>query len=336
MLLETRKLAIGYRPSRHKSKAIAEDLNLGLAVGELVCLLGPNGAGKSTLLRTLAGMQQPLSGEVLLDSTNIHRLSPLEIARRMSVVLTERVDIGALSGYGLVALGRHPYTGWSGNLSAHDEDIIHRAVRAVDAESLAVRPFAELSDGEKQKLLIARALAQEPRLMILDEPTAFLDLPRRVEILQLLRRLAHQHRQTILLSTHDLDLALRCADRIWLMPRDGGVLSGAPEDLVLDGSFEATFNAEGVQFDKTTGAFRLRTDTQHALYIEADPEAALWLRRALERSGFSIAQKNEPSTGSIIAQSHAEGMDWLVRIGNEEIACDKIEAVIQALQEHIF
>ncbi|MBC7811577.1 MAG: ABC transporter ATP-binding protein, partial [Burkholderiales bacterium] len=192
VVLQTHNLAIGYAPSRGEWRVVAQNLNLTLNRGELVCLIGPNGAGKSTLMRTLAGMQPALAGggRVLLLGDEVGALKANELARRLSVVLTERIDAGLLSVFELVALGRYPYTEWSGALTAHDEDVIQWALKAVGAAALANRSVGELSDGERQKALIARALAQEPALMLLDEPTAFLDLPRRVEIMRTLRELA--------------------------------------------------------------------------------------------------------------------------------------------------
>lgn len=291
-------LAIGYTPRRGPAHTVAAGLNLTLHAGELVALLGPNGAGKSTLLRTLAGMQPPLAGEVQLAGRYLTRLTPRERAQLLSVVLTERVDVGNLSVYALVALGRHPYTDWRGTLTAQDEAVVRQALVAVDAGTLAHRPVFELSDGERQRVMIARALAQEPRLLLLDEPTAFLDLPRRVELLRLLRRLVHTRDYAILFSTHDLDLALRSADRLWLVASNGELRTGAPEDLVLNGSFADTFHREGVQFDMQMGTFQLTATTGPPVTVIGSGMLAHWTSRAIERAGF--AATTEPAT------------DWLV------------------------
>lgn len=256
-VLRADDLTIGYRHAGRADGVVAAHLNLSLQRGELVCLLGPNGAGKSTLMRTLAGLQPPLGGKVWLDGDEPSALPARELARRLSIVLTERVDVGNLSAQELVALGRHPYTDWWGNLTAHDAEVVRWAIRAVGAVSLADRPVQELSDGERQKIMVARALAQEPLLIMLDEPTAFLDLPRRVELMGLLRSLARQTGRAILLSTHDLDLALRSADRLWLLSVEGKMATGAPEDLVLSGAFQETFASEGVAFDQYSGSFRI-------------------------------------------------------------------------------
>jgi iron complex transport system ATP-binding protein len=287
-ILEAPHLTIGYQPTRREPIVIAEDLNLRLSAGEVVCLIGPNGAGKSTLMRTLAGMQSPLRGQVLLDGTDLRKLTPSDRAKRLGIVLTERPNLGLLNGYALVALGRHPYSSWTGRLTPYDEAVIRWAVDAVGAGDLAERPVMELSDGQRQKLMIARALAQEPQLILLDEPTAFLDLPRRVEMMQLLKHLAHETGRTVLLSTHELDLALRTADTIWLMS-EGVVRIGSPEDLVLNGAFEAAFHSEGIVFNKETGSFNEPHASGRVVAVSGHGVAVTWTRRALERAGFTLA-----------------------------------------------
>jgi len=287
-LLETRELAVGYRIRRGQHRVVAERIDLKLHRGELVCLLGPNGAGKSTLLRTLAGMQRPLRGQVCLLGADLHDLNPRDLARRLSLVLTERVDVGVLSARAVVVLGRYPHTDWTGRLTPADEAIVTEALTVVGATPLAARLVTELSDGERQKVLIARALAQEPLLMLLDEPTAFLDLPRRVEIMSLLHRLAQKTGRAILLSTHDLDLALRSADQLWLLPPGGPLRAGIPEDLVLEGAFQATFPSEEVSFDPYSGHFKLRTQARGHVDLIGDGLAALWTGRALERESFVV------------------------------------------------
>jgi len=316
-ILTTHDLDIGYAPRRGTPHIIAAGLNLALRAGDLVCMLGPNGAGKSTLLRTLTRMQPPLAGQVRLEGSDISHLSPRDLARRVSVVLTERVEVGQLSAYALVALGRHPYTDWLGQLTPHDETVVQQAIEAVDAVMLAQRPVHELSDGERQRVLLARALAQEPRLLVLDEPTAFLDLPRRVELLRLLRRLAHTGERAVLLSTHDLDLALRSADLLWLLDTAGTLHVGAPEDLILNGAFAATFAREGVTFDAHSGTFQLAPQAAIPITLCGDGLAAQWTARALERAGFQPAPAGTASPLCVEILSTDTGLRWRVS-GREE------------------
>jgi iron complex transport system ATP-binding protein len=293
--IELLNLTIGYKPTRKETKVVAENLNATLRAGELVCLLGPNGAGKSTLMRTMAGMQKPLDGAVALGGVNIHELPARELAKHLSVVLTERISIGAMTAYSLVALGRYPHTNWAGTLSDKDHEVIQWALKTTGANEFANRQIGELSDGERQRVMVARALAQEPQLMILDEITAFLDLPRRVEIMQMLRDLARTTNKAILLSTHDLDLALRSADVIWLLPKGGKLKIGAPEDLVLNGAFADAFASEGIQFDSALGAFRVAQTQGTEIAVSGTGDAALWTRRALERQGFHIVDAASPT-----------------------------------------
>jgi iron complex transport system ATP-binding protein len=311
-ILETTNLSIGYRQRRQPDRVVAAELGLSLEAGKLVCLLGPNGVGKSTLMRTLAGMQPALNGRILLDGESVASLRPKTLARKLSVVLTEQVNAGLMTSYALVALGRYPYTDWRGNLTEADEAIVRHSIEAVGAVSLANRPVSELSDGERQKVMIARALAQEPMVMLLDEPTAYLDLPRRVEMMQIMRRLTHDGQRAILLSTHDLDLALRNADVIWLMV-DGRIEVGAPEDLVLSGAFAAAFAAEGVQFDPVSGSFQISRRQKGTVDVIGEGVKALWTVRALERNGYQVNLGRNGSALRVICEnghwqlSHEEG-----------------------------
>jgi iron complex transport system ATP-binding protein len=334
-VLRAEQLTIGYKHPRRPPIVVAKELSCSLQTGELVCLLGPNGAGKSTLMRTLAGLQPLLGGQVWLDGDDLSTLRPRQLARRLSIVLTDRVDVGNLSVSGLVSLGRHPYTDWSGHLTAYDEEIVDWAIAAVGAGALAHRLVSELSDGERQKVMIARALAQEPMLMLLDEPTAYLDLPRRVEIMGVLRGLAHQTGRTILLSTHDLDLALRSADRIWLLSLDGHLQTGAPEDLILSGAFEAVFHSEGVAFDPVTGSFHIHRAYAGAVRLCGQGLAAIWTRRALERAGYRIADPSETPSPLPVVTIHGDGADtrWRLTIDGSETVHSTVYDLLRAVDE---
>lgn len=292
-LLETHELSVGYARAKTVPHVVATGITTVLRAGEFVCLLGPNGAGKTTLIRTLSGTQPPLSGTVCLGGTPIVALSARTLAQRMSMVLTQRVAVGMMQVATLVALGRHPYTDWAGRLKPEDERAVWRALADVGIESLANRPVCELSDGERQKALIARALAQEPEIMILDEATAYLDLPRRVELMHLLGRLAHRGNRAILLSTHDLDLALRCADRLWLLPSGGSLLTGVPEDLVLSDAFGRAFAGAEVQFDKGAGAFILNNARCGVVALRGSGVPGMWTYRALERAGYRVVRDGD-------------------------------------------
>lgn len=280
--LVTRDLAIGY--SGH---TVARGLSLTLAPGEVVALLGPNGTGKTTLLRTLAGLLPPLAGEIDLVGSPLGTLSARARARRLGVVLTERPETGWLTGFDLVAAGRYPHTGWQGHLTAADTDVVERALARVGATAFRDRPVASLSDGERQRVMVARALAQEPRILLLDEVTSYLDLPRRVSFFAMLAELAERDGYAIVLSTHELELALRCASRLWLYDSDR-LLDGAPEDLILSGDFARVFAADAVTFDATAGHFELRRPADRAVALSGEGPRAAWTRRALERIGIGV------------------------------------------------
>ncbi len=259
-LLTARRLAVGYGGRR--PTVVLSGINTQIERGQCTALLGPNGSGKSTLLRTLAGLQRPLGGAVLLDGVDIARLSPGQVARSLSVVLTDAIDAAQLTAWDVVALGRAPHAGFSGRLAPADRRVVRGAFQATASAHLAARPLQDLSDGERQRVLIARALAQQPRLILLDEPTAFLDLEARADIAQLLRRLARsddaEQRRAILITTHDFDLALQIADQLWLIQRDGALISGSPAELAERGAFEQLFSHRAVQFNRQARRFDLR------------------------------------------------------------------------------
>ncbi len=234
-------LSTGYT-GKHHIKRISENLSGAICSGELTCLLGSNGAGKSTLLRTLSAFLAPLGGDITLLGRPLKEYKARELSTVIGVVLTERVTLQNMSVEELVGMGRSPYTGFWGRLSEADRQKISEALALVGIESLRERMVQTLSDGERQKVMIAKALAQETPIIFLDEPTAFLDYPSKVEILHLLHRLSREAGKTVFLSTHDLELALQIADRIWLMDKGGSVHIGTPEDLTRDGSLERFFN----------------------------------------------------------------------------------------------
>ena len=234
-----------------------ENLSAGIFGGELTCLLGANGVGKSTLLRTLSGFVPKLAGEIQILGKAIGDYSEIELARTIGVVLTERPNVGDLTVTELIGLGRSPYTGFFGRLNLIDETVVKNVISRIKIEELADRQVLTLSDGEWQKVMIAKTLAQETPIIYLDEPTAFLDFPSKVEIMRLLLDLTRSSGKTIFLSTHDLELALQTADTLWLMDNKNRMVIGTPEELRLDGSVENFFHCEGVVFDREIGFFRI-------------------------------------------------------------------------------
>ena len=254
--IQIQSLCTGYRTGK-SCVVVARDMNATIHGGELTCLLGPNGAGKSTLLRTLSAFQPPLSGDIIIMGRNLSDYSDKELSKVIGVVLTEKNDLRNMTVEDLVGLGRSPYTGFWGTLHEQDRDIVVKAIEMVGITELKDRMIQTLSDGERQKVMIAKALAQETPVIFLDEPTAFLDFPSKVEIMQLLHRLSRTTGKTIFLSTHDLDMALQIADTIWLMDPVKGVSIGSPKDLANQGILEDFFVRKGIRFDKENLLFHI-------------------------------------------------------------------------------
>jgi len=288
-ILTTKNLSIGYS-KKGKTDIIQTGLDLQLSAGELVCLIGPNGSGKSTLLRTLTGLQKPLTGTTFIDGKDITRIKQNEKALLLALVLTERVDIENTTVYNLVSLGRHPHSDWWGNITPEEDTVIREAIEMVHMDHKMHQNINELSDGERQRAMIAKALAQDTPIIMLDEPTAHLDLPNRVEIMLLLHKLAHKTQKAILLSTHELDLALQAADRIWLISSDFGIESGVPEDLVFNGSFTRTFQSKSYFFNAANGNFSLNYPMSKKVWVTGDKTRMYWTLRALARAGYMVVQ----------------------------------------------
>ena len=279
-MIELKDLTIGYA-QKNNTKVVASGINATLHSGRLTCLIGANGIGKSTLLRTLSAFQPPLSGEIFIDNESPIPLSTLtdkQLSRLIGVVLTEKPDVQNMTVFELVGLGRSPYTGFWGRLNEDDKEVVKESLRLVGIESLQDRLIQTLSDGERQKTMIAKALAQQTPVIYLDEPTAFLDYPSKVEMLTLLRHLARETGKTIFLSTHDMELALQIADELWLMtagtpssdtaespsnnglcqnPKETTLIIGTPRELAFNGSLSHFIDRPGLHFDPQTLAIRV-------------------------------------------------------------------------------
>jgi iron complex transport system ATP-binding protein len=334
--LDTRELCAGYGQSGAR-RVVAGPLDLALPRGALVCLLGPNGAGKSTLIRTLTGTQPALSGHLLVDGQRLAAMTPRERARHIGVVLTDRVQAPMMTVRGLVELGRFPHTSWQGRLTDDDMAVVDHALTVTGANPLADRLVSELSDGERQRALVARALAQQPALLVLDEVTAFLDLPARIEIVRLLRHIAREEHRAVLLSTHDLDLALRSADRLWLLSGDGSLVDGMPEAMVMSGALARTFEGRGLRFDVARGAFLL--DAQHGdvARVIGNGVAAVWTRHALERWGYTAVVHEDhevvgPDDATVVTITVHGDHTWTVTRGGDEHRCEGWEALEQTVR----
>lgn len=286
-VFEAKNLSIGYPPN-----FAIFNINLQLKSGRLVALLGPNGSGKSTLIRTLAQLIPAVSGELYFNQLLVSKNSSSNWAKLIAVVLTSTVLSNNLSVFDVVASGRFPHTNWLGKLGTDDLAIIQKSLQQVGIDNLTNRYFHHLSDGEKQRVMIAKALAQQTPIIILDEPTAHLDLINRVEIMHLLQDLAHQEHKMILISTHELDLAIQMADRFWLVD-EGKILDGAPEDLILSDNLQRVFSKLSLHFDPQMGAFRIRRSLTHQIHFvpQIGNQFHFWTLNGLNKLGFDITEK---------------------------------------------
>lgn len=289
-VISAQHLDIGYREGGNGVKCVHRNLDIALYPGELTCLLGANGAGKSTLLRTLSGSQPPLTGDVWVNGTLLKGLSRHLLSRTIGVVLTDKTAIGGLTVREVVALGRQPHTGFFGRLSAHDREVVDHSLEACGIADKQARYMASLSDGERQKVMIAKALAQECPIVLLDEPTAFLDIVSRIEVMSLLHRIAVEHQRAILLSTHDIEQALVLSDRLWLLSRENGLVTGVTEDLILSGKFDNLFPHTDIHFDPLHGSYYPTVQRRKTIVVDCADETLLhWVVNMLNRNGYGVS-----------------------------------------------
>jgi iron complex transport system ATP-binding protein len=301
--------------------------------GELIAVMGRNGSGKSTLLKTIAGLMNAQQGEIHILGSRLSAYSRKELARIMGYVSTEVVRVPGLSVESLVALGRYPHTNWLGKLNPSDREVIERALALTSLQALRGRDLEELSDGERQRAMIARTLAQDTQILLLDEPTAFLDLLHRYEIIDLLGNLAQDHGKTVIYSTHDLQIALQQADRVWLIHQQD-LLEGAPEDLVLSGRLSEavgqTDSGTEIEMDPQTGEFAVKRVMRKEISLLPGPGdlsgpggLRVWTKKALERNGFRVVENKE--TGLCVLVDMAGGSPkWILEKSGRRMELNSI------------
>ncbi len=319
--IKTENLNLGYLG--RKNTILFENLNLELTGGRLVCFMGSNGIGKSTLLRTLAGLQKPYSGIISFPANNMG----IEIEKWISLVLTDRIITSSMTVYELISYGRYPFLNWNLALDGDDRRIIDNAIKATKTESLAHKPINELSDGQMQLVMITRALAQNTPVILLDEPTAHLDLNNRVEIMRLLRDVARTMNKAILVATHELDLALQTADLLWLATANKSIEVGIPEDLVLNGTLDDIFNLKG--FDLKTGKVNHEPYRNTSINLIGNGYEYLWTKNALDREGYCIDTEGA-ITIKIVQQE--KKMGWHVATPTFTKNVTSIEALLSLLR----
>ena len=291
--IELNNLSVGYEQSGATPLEILKDISFSASPGEMVALIGSNGIGKSTLLRSLVGFQKYFSGSIKINGLEIKNISAKEIARIMSFVSTENIRVANMTVFDLVAFGRFPYTNWIGKLSEADNLKINESIEKVGLRGFENRLITQVSDGERQRAMIARAVAQDTPLIILDEPTAFLDVSNKYEIFHLLQILAKERGKTIVLSTHDLNIAIREVDKLWIVTEKGN-FQGAPEDAVLNNWLNRLFNNENIGFDEQEGEYYFKKEFKAKVKVEGEGLQYIWTLRALNRLGYQIVIQAEP------------------------------------------
>jgi iron complex transport system ATP-binding protein len=327
-LLQLQNLEIGFRGKGNDLVRLLPPVDMQLKSGDFVALMGPNGAGKTTLLRTITGMHPCLAGKVLLNGKPIHTFSKAALSKNISIVLTDRISDYFLKVYDVVAMGRYPFTGFWGQLKQSDHKLVERSMQLSGTGHLADRTLVSLSDGERQKVMIAKALAQNTPLIVLDEPAAFLDYPSKIELMQLLQQLAGQGK-TVVFSTHDLDLALHTADRLWLMARDSILKEGIPEQLVVDGDIGNYFNRSGLVFDNMHGKFVKQGNNGLKIKLQGEGLSYKWLQFALLRKGYELVE-NEDAVMRIFADEN--GYNYQLS-DKDRIFTTKIEHILDVLSK---
>ncbi|PKP52909.1 MAG: iron ABC transporter ATP-binding protein [Bacteroidetes bacterium HGW-Bacteroidetes-1] len=289
--IELRDIEIGYRGSGGLPKVLLPPISLQLNEGEFVAIVGPNGTGKSTLLRTMSALLLPVRGEILFMGKKLQNYSLHERALMLSIVLTDHPDDLFLKLEDVVATGRYPYLDFWARLTKNDTEIIEQSIQLCGIDHLKGRTLVSLSDGERQKVMIAKALAQDTPLIILDEPAAFLDYPSKIELMQLLHRLVNTRNKTVLFSSHDLDLVLRSADKMWMISHGKPLVEGVPEQLVLDGTLNEYLDKDDLHFDAALGQFKMTSVIGKLVHVEGHSLHAKWLKNALLRKGFQLSEE---------------------------------------------
>jgi iron complex transport system ATP-binding protein len=308
-ILSFKDLVIGYASGKNR-KVLLPPLSATAYHGELIAIIGPNGIGKSTLIRTVTGLQDSLGGNIKINGKQISSYSRLDFARNIGYISTEPVRVSNMKIYDLVALGRYPHTGWLGKLTNEDNTIIMDAIEKVGMQQSVNCYITEISDGERQRVMIARALAQDTDLLIMDEPTAFLDIRSKYEIVHLLHDLSERRGKTVIFSTHDLNIAVSEADKIWLILKDS-FREGAPEDLILDGAFDELFKNSLVRFNQTDGSFSFRNELKGNIQVVGKGINKAWTEKALNRAGYSVTSENAEMIIEIVKTT--ETCSWFLK-----------------------
>jgi iron complex transport system ATP-binding protein len=325
-ILSLVSLKIGYS-SGNRENLLLPPLNAHASGAELIAVIGRNGIGKSTLLRTLTGLQPSLGGEVFYSGKNIRNYTRIDLARKVGYISTEQVKVSNMSVYDLVALGRFPHTNWTGKIDALNHEAIIESLVKTGMQGLRDRYIYELSDGERQRAMIARILAQDTDIMIMDEPTAFLDIGSKYEILHLMHQLSGENGKTIIFSTHDLQMAITRSDKIWLI-LDDDLIEGAPEDLLIKGSFDHLFDKSPVRFNAGQGTFAFKSEEKGTIFLQGKGKLRHWTEMAVNRAGYSVS---EVPTSQYIIVPDRNNRNWILKYKDSEKKFDSLYELVRSL-----
>ena len=330
-ILSLINLELGFTSGKFRNRLLPP-LNAFANEHELIAVIGRNGIGKSTLLRTIAGLHPMLSGKTVVENRDINEYSRIQLSAKVGYISTEIVKASNMRVYDLVALGRFPYTNWFGRTDITDDEKIMDAIDKAGITGLIGRPISELSDGERQRAMIAMVLAQDTILMVMDEPTAFLDISSKFELMHLMHELTRNRNKTIIFSTHDLGTAVREADKIWLLS-DNGLLEGAPEDLMIEGAFNNLFDESKVRFNAHDGTFYVHNEEKGKIHVTGKGEIRFWTEKALIRAGYKIAE----SQSEIIVEAPSEvNKAWRCKTDEFTAEFNSIYALISWIRDKNF
>lgn len=281
--LKTEKLQVGYG-----KKVVVDGVEISGLRGQVVCLLGPNGAGKTTILRTLSGLLEPMGGVVYVNNRKLANKKKKDLAKELSVVLTQKASCGLMTVFEVAAMGRYPYTNHFGRLSEKDVNMTYEALKTVNAEYLAERYFEELSDGEKQKVLVARALVQEPEIMVLDEPTTHLDIRHRLELVDILKKLSKEKNITVILSLHEVDIALKSCDKVVLIKDNRIIGYGVPEEVVNENIIKELYSIKDANFNNLLGSIEISNSAEPSVFVIGGSGYGIPVYRLLAKYGIGV------------------------------------------------
>ena len=290
-MVELNNLSVGYL-SKNEKNFILKGINAKLEKGKLTCFLGRNGAGKSTLLKTILGVLEPLSGSIQISGKVLHEITANERSKKISAVLTDVIRTEHISVEEFVSLGRIPHTNWRGSLEYIDKKHIENAIAICEIEEIRSKIISELSDGQLQKVNIARAICQDTDLILLDEPTAHLDVSNKFKVFEILRKLAIDYKKAIFIITHDLELAFQNADMLWVIDKDGNMQSDVTEDLLLDKKIIDSFLTSNFEFDYVSGKFLYKRESRISFQLIGDDESTYWTKQALYKNGYGVDEKS--------------------------------------------